>query len=291
MSIIIHRHTERRNISEEFAMIAHPFARGFLLPLVLSVVHSAAHGEEPADKSAERAATLARLTKIVESYSISIGDDALEPLELTKNPVLHYSDTISPVTDGLLFVWTRASRPEAVMALHPGTQGHTWIEFKSLSRQSLTAVRQGRTEWRPRTPGVEFQELENAATPDASDGKRLTQMRALLRPFSASVWDNVNGTQPLRLLPQPLVRYSQPERGIVDGALFAFVLSTNPELLLMVEAQTIEGQPQWMYSVGRFTGRKAELRYSDRQVWPLVELPSARDPKEPFFQLRAIIGD
>src|SRR5262249_20737223 len=113
----------------------------------------------------------------------------------------------------------------------------------------------------------------------------------LLRPFTASVRDNVNGSQPLRLLPQPLVRYAQTERGVLDGALFAFVLSTNPELLLVVEAQTVDDKSQWMYSVARFTGRQTDLRFQDRQIWTTADLPSTRDPQATFFQLRALIDD
>src|SRR4051794_24028594 len=124
-----------------------------------------ATGDETTKQLADRAATVARLTKTIESYSIFMGDDQEQGLELLNKPVLHYSDTISPVTDGLVFVWTKAGRPEAVMAIHPGTQGHTFIEFKSLSLSPLTATRQGRAEWAPRTAGVDFRPLESTAAP------------------------------------------------------------------------------------------------------------------------------
>jgi hypothetical protein len=260
------------------------------LAMALLALEYSTTADDNTDKSQDQAATLERLTKTVESYSISVGDERIEQLELVKKPVLHYSDQISPVTDGLVFVWIKAGRPEAVMALHPGTQDHTWIEFKSLSVSPLTAIRQGLVEWSPRIAGVGFRPLEDAPAPDASESKRLTQMRAILRPFSASVWDNLNGSQPLRLLPQPLFRYSQPERGILDGALFAFVLSTNPEMLLVIEAQSADEKPQWMYSIARFTGRKSELRYRDLQIWPSSDLPSTKDPTAPFFQLRSLIA-
>jgi hypothetical protein len=261
------------------------------LSMALLALALNATGDETSKQLADQAATLARLTKTIESYSTFMDGDQEHALEPLKKPVLHYSDTISPVTDGLVFVWTKAGRPEAVMALHPGTHGHTWIEFKSLSLSPLTAARQGRVEWTPRTAGVDFRPLENAAAPEATDGKRLTQMRSLLRPFTASVWDNANGSQPLRLLPQPLFRYAQPERGILDGALFAFVLSTNPELLVVVEAQTIDGKQQWMYSIGRFTGRQTELRFQDREIWTTADLSSTKDPNATFFQLRTLVAE
>lgn len=261
------------------------------LLLTLGVAVAPTKAEEAPEKAAERAATVAHLTKVVENFSISIGDEQPEPLELVKSPVLHYSDQISPVTDGLVFVWTKAARPEAIMALHPGTKGHTWIEFKSLSASPLSAVRHGHTEWRPRNAGVEFKPFADAPTPESTTTKRLAQMRSLLRPFTASVMDNAKGRQELRLLTQPLYRYSQPDSGILDGGVFAFVLSTNPELLVVLEAQTPNNKPQWVYSIARFSGRETELRLQDRPIWPASDLPSTKDPSASFFQLRSLIAD
>jgi len=57
----------------------------------------------------------------------------------------------------------------------------------------------------------------------------------------------------------------------------------------VVEAQTINGKPQWMYSPARFTGRQCDLRVGNQQVWPRGELPSTRDSAAPFYQLRKLI--
>src|SRR6185503_2524145 len=86
--------------------------------LTFGAASATAKADEPVEKATERATTVAQLTKAVQSYSISIRDEQPEPLELVQAPVLHYSDQISPVTDGLVFVWTKDTRPEAIMALH-----------------------------------------------------------------------------------------------------------------------------------------------------------------------------
>src|SRR4051794_22755855 len=117
-------------------------SNGLAVPVFLAAValSRSAMGDEIVDASAQRAASLARLTKVIESYSIAIGTDRSEQLELVKAPVLRYSDTVSPVADGLVFVWAKAGRPEAVMAAHHGTEGRTWLEFRSLSLSPLTAA-------------------------------------------------------------------------------------------------------------------------------------------------------
>jgi len=111
----------------------------------------------------------------------------------------------------------------------------------------------------------------------------------MLESFSASVTDKKLGRQELRLLSKPLYRYSQPERGILDGAIFAFVLTTNPEFLVVVEAQNVDGKSRWFYSPERFTGRQCDLRIQNQQVWPPGHLPPAHDPAAPFFQLRKLV--
>lgn len=44
----------------------------------------------------------------------------------------------------------------------------------------------------------------------------------------------VNKGAECRLLPQPLYRFDAPEQGILDGAIFAFVVANDPDLLLTV---------------------------------------------------------
>ena len=109
-------------------------------------------------------------------------------------------------------------------------------------------------------------------------------MRSMVEPFSASIFDLVNGKQELRLLSQPVFRYAQPDRGIVDGAVFVFVRATNPELLIVLEAQQASGKSQWVYSPARFSGRECELRMHDKSVWSRPPLKRPKDPAAPYFQ-------
>jgi hypothetical protein len=64
------------------------------------------------------------------------------------------------------------------------------------------------------------------------------------------------------------------------------VLTTNPEFLVVVEAQSVDGKSRWVYSPERFTGRQCELQIQNQQVWPPGDQPTAHDLAAPFFQLR-----
>jgi len=81
------------------------------------------------------------------------------------------------------------------------------------------------------------------------------------------------------------VRYSEPNRGIEDGAIFVFAHSTNPEMLIMLESHvSAGGKRHWMVSPARFTGRAGEMRYPDEHVWSHEKF-RRREPTDPFFQM------
>src|SRR5687768_12467934 len=105
--------------------------------------YDVAKSEDTPNISADRAASLARLATIAESYAITMDSSRDKQLELMKAPVLRYSDPVSSISDGAVFVWTNAGRPEAVMGVHPGSLDRTWFELQSLSLSPLRAVASG----------------------------------------------------------------------------------------------------------------------------------------------------
>jgi hypothetical protein len=255
-----------------------------MLLLAVFVGHHVVTADEPEDAAEIRAATLERLLQVAKSYTITLDDDSGKQLELVTAPVLRYSDPVSAITDGIVLVWTKDGRPEAAMGIHPGSLGRTWFEFQSLSGSPLRATAVGQPQWRSEVPGVEFRSMEDVPLPARSAAERLTQMRSMLRSFTASIADNRSGRQELRLLPVPVFRYSQTDRGILDGAVFAFVRATNPELLIVVEAQVVDGNDRWLYSPARFTGRECELRLKHQSIWSHGQLKRPKDPTASYFQ-------
>ena len=117
------------------------------------------------------------------------------------------------------------------------------------------------------------------------------QMRSLLRSFSGSISDAKEGRQELRPLPSPVFRYSQPDQGVIDGGLFVFARSTNPELFLLIEAQVVQNERRWMFSPARMTGRDCELRYLAEQVWSQPTVGRERDRERTYLQLNTQFPD
>ena len=126
--------------------------------------------------------------------------------------------------------------------------------------------------------------MPHAPPPAGTAVRRLNQMRALAREYSAAVtgWDK--DQQVLRLLPQPVYRYGRPGGAVADGALFAYCKGTNPEVLLLVEAVKDGKGLQWQYAFARMSSRACEVRREDKVVWS-VPLVRGESPSDPYFNV------
>ncbi len=92
-------------------------------------------------------------------------------------------------------------------------------------------------------------------------------MRRIAGRFAASVKKR-SGDLRLRLMPQPMVRYEPKEASIIDGAVFSFAKGTNPEVLLVIEAENDErGGLRFVYSPARMTSGACRLFMDQDEVW------------------------
>jgi hypothetical protein len=191
-------------------------------------------------------------------------------------PVLRWlNPTRGQKGEPTLILWADGGRPEALASVFPwGT--NLVYECVSLARdEGLTAREGGSTVWSPNTAGVTFREIPAAPAPAATATTRLNQMKALAERFKGAIV-TANGDresrEELRLLPKPIYRYeldtakaAHPD--LIDGALFAFVQGTDPEVVLMIEAVRKADRTIWQYAFGRATGYAVEARLGSSVVW------------------------
>jgi hypothetical protein len=110
--------------------------------------------------------------------------------------------------------------------------------------------------WEPSRSGLTFVRADRIGPPAESTNARLRQMKTIADRFTASVDPDGTFANPeqLRLLTTPIYRYSATEQGILDGALFAFAQGTNPEVLLLIEADaTAPTAKVWRYGFARMS--------------------------------------
>jgi hypothetical protein len=260
----------------------------YWLPLMLVLLGSIlirlelVYAQEPtaaadADPKQRADAFLIQARDDAASYGIR-GESSDDDFVLADEPILRWSNPEIGEIYGGVFLWTRDGRPRAVASMFkwysPFT--HCTHEFQSLSTEPISADRSGETVWTASKPGVEFQPVPGAPAPAGNPGRRLAQMRDLARRFSAAVIDAEHGTRGLRLLSQPLYRYGGEDASVADGALFGFVLGTDPEVLLMLEMRRdAGGDPRWEYALARLEFLELEVTLGDESVWSAAKLSGA----------------
>jgi hypothetical protein len=139
-------------------------------------------------------------------------------------------------------------------------------EWHSLATdENVSAIRDGKKLWSPGEPGITWEPLAGAPLPADQRAARLLQMRSLARRFSVAI--QVEGESDLRLMAQPLYRYPENVAGALDGAIFSFAMTTDPELLVLLEDREIAGQPTWQVAFARFGNKAMTVKDGDKVVW------------------------
>ena len=196
------------------------------------------------------------------------GENGETPLVLHAKPLLHWSNPVVGQVQGGAFLWTDEGRPQVIGAMFrwDAPSVRTVHEFQSLSTEPLIATRGDAEVWRTSEPGVTFRTLPDASKPASTPVQRLGQMRRLAAQFSA--YKTFEGVQrDLRLLRQPLYRYRPDSETLLDGALFAFVEATDPDLLLLIEAHQTGSNSEWRYAFARLYHDNLSVRRDGAEIW------------------------
>ena len=166
-------------------------------------------------------------------------------------------------------------------------------EFGSLSRENTIVVREKtRVVWSPGKAGVEFRDLPGAPAPAEDRAARLRQMKSLAGRFAARLTPAKIGDgnpEVLRLLPSPLYRYDlkdakETNPNLRDGGMFAFVMGTDPEVILLLENVERDGKAVWQYACARATAYAVEASLGDVVVWSAGG-QSGPDPTNTMMQI------
>ena len=263
--------------------------------------------ETPALPS-KRDAQVGEMRQIAESLLVFRGAGSeRRALKLRGEPLLRWNDPIRRFSDASLWAWGETGRPVAVLTLemshHDRTDRVSWgLEFISLAPPSLklreehginaavsksNQLLNGSFIWAPEKPGVTFREIPDAPPPAESPRLRLGQMRDLIKRFVAT--EHVS-RQPdlLRLMPHPIDRYADQGKDQVDGAIFVFAHGTNPEVMVLIEAQgSSPEKATWRFAVARLTVAPFEVTIDRREVWTeSYHSSSMNRPTLPYFTVR-----
>jgi hypothetical protein len=253
--------------------------------VLLSLVLAAALGQVEADtEAADRKERHAHMKERAAELSLHRGPGAKEKLPLSAEPVIRYSNAERDIgsLDGLTFLWLADQRPVAAVSLSLRRVGfQVYHECTSFVAEPLECRRDAAVLWAPKTGSPPTRQLAKAPPPAAGKTQRLNQMRTLARQFTATCFHpKTDVPTELRLLPAPLYRWSDEATGIVDGGLFTFVVSNDPELFLLLEAtgEKDGAEGAWRYSLARMSSLKMAVQHGGKEVWTTTNY--WQDPQE-----------
>lgn len=208
--------------------------------------------------------------------------DGLEPesselktkaaLTFASKPLFRYSDPTRTAAGNSLLdatVWRLGTegRPTALVTIEiyqaSDAPGLLSYEFLSLSGSKFSLKhKMGKiNRWDPTESGLTLKELPDGPKPAATAAERLVQMRRLARRFKTKERVGKDSIE-CRLLTQPIDRYHSEADKIVDGAIFAYVNSTNPELGVVLET---DGD-HWSYGTLRLSSAPLSVALDSREV-------------------------
>lgn len=278
-------------------MRAGQFLVGLLLGyLVSSLMLPGSCGAEPPGTQApseEPKKLNEQIEKAVHWYDVL--PEADSTIRLVPQPVLRWRNVVrGQEAEDILVVWAHNGRPVAMASIFPwnGKMSH---EFDSLSREAKVIARdKDRVIWSPQTAGVEFKDVPAAPKPAKTHAERLRQMKGIAERFKATMtgWQGDDtDREELRLLPRPLYRYDlknakEPDPNLLDGALFAYVQGTDPEVVLVLEAIGTAKKAAWQYTFARATSGGLEVKLGREVVWMAKKAPAQRNPTLPHFTMQ-----
>lgn len=225
-------------------------------------------------------------------YEIRFAGDPLA-FDRTPRSLLRWSNAVRNRAFGDTYIWTHKGCAKAIVSLYVIVDRNlVSAECQSLASKPLEMKRDGQSVWTPKEAGVKWKQLQGVGVPAAKAFQRLVRMNAIARQFKADFAPHTSPEEftQLRLLPKPLYRYESTDPEVIDGAVYGFVDSTDPEVLLVIEAREQDGKRFWVYSPARSRHDHLRVYYKNAIVWDQPSLappwPNMRDPNKPYCSLR-----
>lgn len=214
---------------------------------------------------------------------------------MLKDAVLNWSDSARHpdlLVPGTTWIWHNNGRPLLIGEIYGRDNGiDSWNLYAcSLSADQLQMA-DGPIKIKFDKGYYDPKEVADAPVPAKKKSERTVQMRNVADRFDAhQFWKE---RFELRLLPKPIYRYEDPDNGIIDGAVYALVHGTNPEVLLLVEAhEAKDGARRWKVAFGSLAGARCVVRLDGKEYWTCpAHTGDPADPRKGFNKYVAVTAD
>ena len=227
---------------------------------------------EKADKAPDAKAELAEFLDDAKRYAIkpAKSDTALK---LREQPVLNFTNPERNQEHGSVFVWLDDDGRPAVMGQffkYDAKKGRVKKHaLHSLAAVELEAKVNDKIAWAPVAPGVEWKSFPDAPAVAVNQKDRLLQMKQLAQRVQVNLINPRDKEKPieLRRLDRPLFEYSALKAGATTGAIFSYVVATDPEAILLIGSFDEKGKTGFRYAFARFHFWGLTAKIGERTVW------------------------
>jgi hypothetical protein len=224
---------------------------------------------------------------------VRVTDDGETECRMVEDSVLNWSDSARHpdlVVPGTTWIWHCKGRPVFIGEIYGRKKSvGAWILFGCNLSSGRIRFSDERLKTTLTTSYYEPKEIADSPVVAKTKSERTFQMRQVAERFDAhQFWEE---RFELRMLPKPIYRYEDADGGIIDGAVFALVHGTNPEVLVLIEAHAIEDSPpRWKVGFGSLAGAHCVVRLDGKEYWTCPKhTGDPTDPRQGFTKFAPVI--
>jgi hypothetical protein len=268
-----------------------------LIPFGASEVRTA---EDPPAREPEDSAPKDDLAKerqkyilrAMKKYEVVVDEDHDKRATLAETALLRWSNPLGDVDDGLMSVYSLGPKERPSMIAHfylhgPALNGLEMQEFADIHPGKVELFRGERKVWSPATRYSKFETLPGAPKPSDNPAVRLSQIKTMAARFEIIDGFRETNRQPrpyvLRMMSRPTYRYGRPDVEILDGAMFTYVVSTDPEACLLIEIRRKDNVTSWHYMIAPMTIYSLDAKLDGKNVWTKPEAFVFGDSTAPHY--------
>lgn len=248
-----------------------------------------AQDKERAEQMLKAMRETAHALKVVKKGADGAAD---EVVEIVPEPLFRHNGLTREYKDGTTWAWGKSGRPVAfckLFTMEP-LPGGNWVYCNTATSPDLIEMYwNDQKMWYPEKGDIEFKEMSDVRPPSDQPAARLRQLKELARTFVAyevtyPPFSEPNTRHEMELKPNPVHRYSDPEHGILDGAVFIIAHEVEPEMILLIEAVKKDDVSRWQFAARGIGGAEFHLELGGQEVYKRAwARRMAGLPTESFF--------
>ncbi len=251
-----------------------------------------ADSEDSTPKDEHSKARKELILNAMKKYTVVMDDDSEKRATLDESVLLRWSNPLGDVQDGLMSVYTvgPGERPAVIAHIYVHgavLNGLAMQEFADVYPGDLELRRGDHKVWSPRSRYSKFEILPDAPVPVENPVLRLSQIKQMAARFEITDHFREPNSEPsahvLRMLSRPTYRYGKSDGEIIDGALFTFVIATDPEVCLLIEIHKKADVVSWEYMLLPLSISELDGKLDGKTVWKKPEAAVFGDSTAPHY--------